>query len=283
MGYAPTPAEVKKLRDLTGAGMLDCKKALVEGNGSLEEAQKVLKKRGLAMAEKRSGRSTSEGGMFVSTNGAVTALVELNCETDFVAKTSTFTSIGAELAKKFAGSESLAQDDPEVAGYIKEQVAVLKENMGIGFVARAKAEPNEKVFSYVHGAKIGVLIRLSSSDPALLTNGEFAELGSDLAMHAAAFAPQALREQDIPESFVSEQKEIIAAQMKGVDKPQNILDNMMNGKLKKVFSQVCMLDQGFVKDDKKSVKQVLLEFGKAHGGATIEISQMVYRQLGSGK
>ena len=276
---AVTPADVKKLRDATDAGMLDCKKALVEADGDFAKAEKILKEKGLASAGKRAGRATSAGTIFTCITDSKAAAIELNCETDFVAKTDQFIATGEAIAKVCV-EKGYSEVNDELETMVKEAIAILKENMGIKKIELMEIAENEMVAEYSHnGGKIGVLVKLKCDSPSTCGNEEVKGLAFDLALHGAAFNPPYVNRGTIPESYIKEQEEIFTTQAQNMDKPANVVAGIVKGKLNKHLSQICFVDQNFVKNDKITVKKAIEEVAKSVGGS-VELSGYSYFMVG---
>jgi len=277
---AVTPQDVKKLRDKTGAGMLDCKNALVKADGDFAAAEKILKEQGLASADKRVGRATNNGSVFMYADSSKAAMAELTCETDFVAKNDVFKGAGEKIVKAVADSGS-AEKTEELEVMVKEAIAVLKENMVLGKIVYWNIENNELVGKYSHNdGQIGVLVKLKCDSAETCAKEEVKNLAFDLALHAAAFNPQYLNRDAVDPAYLKEQEEIFTTQANNLgDKPEKVIKGIVQGKLNKHLAQICFVDQGFVKEDKKSVKQIISETAKAAGG-TIELADYAYIAVG---
>ncbi len=255
--------QVKELRDMTGAGIMDCKWALSETKGDLEQAKDLLRKKGLAAAGKRANREAKEGIVFLESNGKKGALVELNCETDFVAKTDDFQKLGKQiLAHVFEKGESAAQSQEtqvqvqEVSGKIGEKVALrraVRLETNSGFIASYRH----------HNHKIGILIQFEFSKNELSQNEELLKTVKDIAMQVAALRPQFLKSEEIPSDFLEREKAIFKEQVK--DKPANAQDKIIEGKLRKRFEEICLLNQKSVIDNTTSISQILEALGKKLG------------------
>jgi len=268
---------VKQLRDLTGAGMMECKKALVEANGDFEEAQVILRKRGLATAAKKASRSAREGviGLHVSPAADSAVLVEVNCETDFVAKTEDFQKLVEEVVQLIVEKQPATVDelkqlpsksDPSltIEGRLTQLIAKIGENMGIPrfTIYRAKGA----LSAYVHpGAKLVSVVDLVCTKPETKARPEFAELINDLAMQVAAASPQFLSRADVSASALAKEKEIQRERALAEGKPEKIVDKVVEGRLGKFYSEVCLLDQPFIKDDSLSITQLLANKSKEFG------------------
>lgn len=268
-------ADVKKLRQMTGAGMMDSKKALTEAGGDFEKAEKILKELGLAAAAKRGGRETNEGRVFTSIGDARAAIVEISCETDFVARNDQFVELGNSIAEDMSSTGTDAMD----AGYAKkveDAVTHIKENMKLRRGRTMDIGSGELVKDYIHGESggIGVLVKLKADD-SLLEKDELKQFAFDVALHVAAFRPRFLSADTADQDEVAKEEEIFLTQAKALGKPENVTQGIAKGKLKKWLGEICLTEQGFVKDEKKSVSQVAMELGKEIGG-TVEVADFVY-------
>ena len=276
---AVSPADVKKLRDKTLAGMLDCKKALIEADGDFAAAEKILKEKGLASADKRSGRSTEAGAVFTGVGSSTAAALELNCETDFVAKNKVFAENGKKIAA-FVAENSVSEVNSDVELLVKEAISVLKENMGVKRINSMSITDTDAVVDYLHNnGQIGVMVKLSCDSADTAAKDEVKALGLDLALHAAAFNPSYLNRDAVDPSYIKEQEEIFMAQAANMDKPEKVIAGIVKGKLNKHLGQICFVDQAFVKNDKLSVSQAVAEVAKAVGGK-IELSDYIYMSVG---
>jgi elongation factor Ts len=247
---------VKELRERTGAGMMECKKALVETDGDIETAVENLRKSGLAKADKKAGRVAAEGKimMAASQDGANAVMVEVNCETDFVAKDENFNAFAnavAGNALSMEGDDVAALMETEIEGATVEQarqalVAKIGENIQVRRIVRIHADGN--LGQYVHGGRIGVMVDLSGGD---------AELAKDLAMHIAALNPEYVSADDVPEDVVEKEKGILVAQAAESGKPPEIIEKMVSGRLNKHLSEITLLGQPFVKDSDIKVGKLL--------------------------
>ncbi len=247
-----TAQMVKQLRDKTDAGMMACKKALVESGGDMEKAVEHLRKAGMAKAAKKAGRAANQGLIVSHIGDGVGVLAEVLCETDFVAKNEKFREFADAVAKRVAEdctgdgdvSESVAAAEK---ANLTEMIATIGENMQIRRVCRW--ETGGELASYLHmGGKIGVLIDASGGGSELLT---------DACMHIAAFSPQFVTPEDVPEDVIAKEKEIAAAQVAG--KPANIIDKIVMGKLNKWYTETCLMRQPWLRDDKKNLAKVAPE------------------------
>lgn len=272
--------DVKKLRGMTGAGMMDCKKALTEAGGDFQKAEKVLKEQGLAAAAKRSGRATNEGRVFTLINEKKAGILEISCETDFVARNDNFVALGKEIVADMVNN-GVAADGPELAVKIQNAITTIKENMAVRRGEVIEADADESLTDYVHGdsGRIGVIVKIKADKPELLSQEPVASFAFDLALHVAAFRPQFLSAETVDEKYRTEQEEIFVAQARQLDKPENILQGIAKGKMKKHLSQICLLEQGFVKDEKRPVSQVAKDLSKEVGG-DISVTGYVYYSVG---
>ena len=268
---------VKKLRDKTGAGIMDCKRALKDAEGDSNRAEEILKELGLAAVAKRAGRATEEGRIFtfVGTNAA--GIMELSCETDFVARNVEFVRMGTELVKT-AVENSLAEDDAGLAKTITELAATIKENISLRRLRIMKLTDTQLVADYVHGdaGSLGVIVVLESS-PSVLKNPAASDLGKDLAMHAAAFRPLYLNKEAVADSYIAEQRKIFTVQAEQLGKPPQVLAGIIQGKINKHLKEICFSEQSFVKDEKQSVAQVLQDSGKDMGDELKLIDYCVFK------
>jgi len=257
---------VKALREQTGAGMMDCKRALAEADGDVEKATLGLRERGLAKAGKREGRATSEGVIAVSLAGVSGGMVELGCETDFVARTDDFQALGAALAGSVAADAQVATpealleasiDGKKNGDTISEAIAKLGENVVVKRVARIEVSGGH-VGGYVHaGGKLGVLVGLTG-------DGEGREgVAKDVAMHVAAAdpSPVAVARDGVSKELLEREREIYKAQALKEGKPEKVIDRIVEGKLNKYVSDICLVEQPFVKDPDKSVGDLLKAAG----------------------
>ncbi len=243
-------AQVKALRDKTGAGMMDCKNVLVEAGGDEDQAITLLRERGMAKADKKAGRATSEGTIGLKIDGPTGVMVELRCETDFAAKNEEFTSFAADLtAKVAAGGYDKTEDLPEEMTDLTDLVTKIGENMGVGRVARLSAKGI--IGSYIHSnGKIGVLVALDGTTDA------DAALAKDIAMQVAATNPMCVSSDQVPTEVLEKEKAIYMTQALDEGKPEEIAQKIIIGRVNKFYKQVCLLDQPFIKEDKKSVKDL---------------------------
>jgi len=283
---AISAADVKKLRDQTGAGMMDCKAALEEANGNFEEANTILRKKGLASAAKKAGRATSEGliGNEVSPDHSIGVLVEVNCESDFVARTDDFQqlirNIIAEIEKAGDGANEAWLKDPNgpVQPLVAAAIGKLGENMAVPrFVRFAN---NGYVGQYIHmGGKIGVQVEFSGVTPDVAAKDDFATLVKEIAMQIAAASPSFTSRTEVPADALEKEKSIYRAQMESSGKPANVIEKIVEGKLGSFYSQVVLADQPSIRDPKMSVADVLAASNKALG-AKVGITRFARLKVG---
>jgi len=286
-----TAALVKDLREKTGVGMMDCKKALTETDGDLEAAVDWLRTKGLSAAEKKAGRVASEGLIGISVDGAIGALVEVNAETDFVARNDDFQAFVqtvAGLARASGGDlDTLkAADYPETGRTVEEQlthmIATIGENMSIRRVQVIEAKKGA-LASYMHNAltpelgKIGVLVALESEADAAALEA----LGKQVAMHIAATKPQAISREGLDAETVKRERDILAEQARETGKPEDIIEKMLEGRMRKFYEEVCLVDQTFVIDGETKIEKVLDAAGQ-EAGSPISVSSFGLLVLGDG-
>jgi elongation factor Ts len=271
-----TAALVGKLREMTNAGLMDCKKALTESSGDLNAAVDILRKRGVATAAKKAGREAREGVItqYIQPGGRLGVLVEVNCETDFVAKNETFRAFCDEVAKRIA-------NDPkaDLEALRTEQVAKLGENIRISRHARLEVTDNGLVAGYIHtGAKVGVLVEVGAGKDSSASSDAFRELVRDITLQIAAANPTAVSREQVDPSVVEKEKEIAAEQVKG--KPAQAIAKIVEGKLEKFFQTICLVDQGFVKRNSEiTVREHVANVGQQVGD-TLTIRRFVRFQVG---
>lgn len=274
-----TASDVKKLRDMTGAGMMECKKALIQAEGDIAKAEKILKEMGLAAVAKRQDRATDCGRTFVKVAGDKAVILELSTETDFVAINAQFVELGENLCDVIL-AKGYTEIVPELTEMVSALMATIKENMNLKRFQVVEVAANELVAEYVHGAgSVSVLVKLSSDKPEVLKEKDVTDLAHDLALHVAAFKPQFLQTSDIPKAYEEEQLSIFSAQAAKLDKPAKVIEGIIKGKLAKLYAEITFLNQAFIKDDSKKVSEVLASVGKAHG-ANLAVEGFVLYQAG---
>ncbi len=286
-----TAALVKELREKTGAGMMDCKKALAETNGELEAAVDWLRTKGLAAAAKKAGRVAAEGLVGVHVDGNKGALVEVNAETDFVARNETFQAFVANAAKLAidAGGDieklkglAFPGTGRTVAEELTHMIATIGENMNIRRVVSHEVK-NGALASYVHNSltaglgKIGVLVAMESAGG---TDG-LADVGKQIAMHVAAAKPASVSRDDLDPALVERERAVLIEQARESGKPDNIIEKMIEGRIRKYYEEVCLVDQTFVIDGESKVSKTLENAGKAAGGA-VKVAGFSLFVLGEG-
>jgi len=280
--------DVKSLREKTGAGMMECKNALVETGGDFAKAEKLLKEKGLAAVEKRSGRATNEGKIFVKikdrgASGSVAALVELVSETDFVARNPEFIALGNTIADLVL-EKDYQEPNEELNGMVSDLAAKIRENMSLKRIKTVKAGSNEYLTSYIHGdGAIGVVVKFDADRDEVFKNEEAKAFAFTMALHVAAFNPAALDQSKIDAEWLKEQEGIFRKQMeqdeKMQGKPANVIDNILKGKVSKFLKDICLTDQAYVKDEKMTVAQALSEAGRQFG-VKLSIVDYVYFKVG---
>ena len=274
-------ADVKKLRDITGAGMMDCKKALTEANGDFAAAEKILKEMGLAAVAKRQDRATENGRVFVKSANGKAVILSLSCETDFVAKNADFAKLGDDLCTVIL-EKGYTEINEELEGMVNALIAIIKENMHLVRFTVVDVNADEYAATYIHGdGAVAVLVLLKSDKPEVFKDADVEELAHNLALHAAAYKPQFLSDKVVDKAYEEEQLSIFQKQVEGdeklASKPENVRQGIIRGKLSKLYKEICFLDQAYVKDDTKSVSQMLAETGKAHGAKLDIVSYFVYQ------
>lgn len=253
-----TASMVKDLRTKTGAGMMDCKKALVEAEGDMEKAVDILREKGLSKAAKKASRVAAEGAVVsaISADGKTGTIVEVNCETDFVGGNDAFRALASSIAQQIldtnpANVEALLATEMNgktVKDTVTEAVAKIGENISIRRFVRYESQEGQ-VYSYIHGGgKIGVLVELKGGD---------AELGKDIAMQIAAANPSYLDRTQVPQAEVDHEKEVLAVEARNEGKPEKIIEKMVMGRINKFYKEVCLVDQEFIKDGDLTISKLL--------------------------
>ncbi|MBO5587951.1 MAG: elongation factor Ts [Acidaminococcaceae bacterium] len=271
-----TAAIVKELRERTGAGMMDCKKALVATEGDMEKAIDFLREKGLSQAAKKAGRVAAEGAVVahVTEDGKVGAIVEVNCETDFVGQNENFQALAKSIAALIvetnpADVETLLAselDGKAVKDVVTEAIAKIGENISVRRFVRFESAEG-KVYSYIHaGGKIGVLVDMKGGD---------LELGKDIAMQVAAANPQYLDRTEVPASELEHEKDILTEQARNEGKPEKIIEKMVLGRINKYYKDVCLVDQEFIKDGDLTISKLLKS-------KNAEVARFARFQLGEG-
>ena len=280
---------VKDLRDKTGAGMMDCKRAIKDTDGDAEKAIELLRERGLAKAGKRGGRATSEGTVSIAIDGSVAAMVEVGCETDFVARTDLFVEFGKQLAETAAKDASIDSPDSllkasidgeTVADKVNAAISRLGENIVVKRVTRLDAGASGVAGGYVHaGGKLGVAVALATEG----SGAELETLAKDVAMHVAAADPSpiAVDRSGIDSALLDSERSIYRNQALQSGKPEGVVEKIVEGRINKYLSEICLVEQAFVKDPDRTVGDLLRDVG-ASVGAEIAVNGYQRYKLGEG-
>ncbi|MBF0188979.1 MAG: elongation factor Ts [Magnetococcales bacterium] len=285
---AITAKMVKELREKTGVGMMDCKKALAETDGNVEAAVDWLRKKGLSTASKKSGRVAAEGKVAAASTGTTGALIEINSETDFTAKNENFVGfvescVGLVVESKPADMDAFKAlpfpgTERNVGDQLTHMIATIGENMNLRRLEVMSVE-NGVVSSYIHmGGKIGVLVALESS---VSDTNALDELGKKVAMHVAASAPQFLDRNAVSSEALEREKAVLSDQARASGKPENIIEKMVTGRLNKYYGEVCLMEQAFIMDTDQKVGKFIQQAGKDLG-AEVTVKGFVRYQLGEG-
>jgi len=280
--------QVKELRDKTGAPMMDCKSALTEAGGDLAQAEVVLRKRGIATAQKKAGRTAQEGlvAALVRPDASVAALVEINCESDFVARTEDFQELLAQTAELVAGNNPASLEGLMGVAYpgggslqdaVGAKVGKLGENIVVRRFARYERDGNGWIGSYLHHGKIGVLVEVSSDQPA---GDALREAAKDLAMHVAASDPRFVRREEVDPATLEQERDIQKTRALAEGKPEKILEKIVEGRLGKFYEEICLLEQPFIRDTNISVGQWLAS-QSAQAGA-VDVKRFTRYKVGEG-
>lgn len=267
-----TAALVKELREITGAGMMDCKKALVECEGDKDKAIDYLREKGIAKAAKKAGRIASEGVVAAASDGKTACIVEINSETDFVAKNENFLALVKKIAEHIVACKSAdmdalnasQMDGKTVAEVMTEAVASIGEKLSLRRFEVYTTEDGQ-LATYIHmGGKIGVIVELSGGD---------ATLGKDVAMQIAAAKPQCIGREDVDQEALAHEREVLRKQALEEGKPEKIVEKMVDGRINKYYKEVCLVEQEFVKDSDKTIKDIL---------AGVEVRRFARFEMGEG-
>ncbi len=284
-----TAQDVKELREKTGCGMMDCKKALTQCDGDMDKAIDFLREKGLATAAKKAGRIASEGIVDVVIENGVGAVVEVNSETDFVGKNAEFRTFVGNVAKQIiadnpADVEALlaspfkANPAQTVDAALKEKIATIGENMNIRRFGRFEGT----LVGYIHGeGRIGVIVKFNVGDPAVAESDAFKTYGKDIAMQVAAAYPEYTNISDVPQEVIDKETEIFTAQAMNEGKPEAIAKKMVVGRLNKRYKELCLVEQEYVKNPDITVKKYTEETAKALG-TTIEVVDFIRLEKGEG-
>jgi elongation factor Ts len=273
--------DVMKLREMTGAGMMDCKEALTDTAGDFEQAVDFLRKKGLSKAAKKADRTTNEGLVhaIVAADNKSGAMLEFNCETDFVARNEEFVRIVEALTKQAAAAAGVDVSAEWLAGQpygldpsstvqsaVAGAIAKLGENMKLARAVRYQRDGNGVVYAYIHpGSRTGVLIDVATGNAATASDAAFLQVVRELSMQVAAMNPKSVRREDADVSIIEKEKEIFRAQLVESGKPPQVIDKIVDGKMEKFFSETCLLEQSFIKDQDRKVQDVVAAAGKSLG------------------
>ena len=277
---------VKELREVTGCGMMDCKKALTETNGDMEKAIEFLREKGLATAAKKAGRIASEGIVDIYTNSSVGVMVEVNSETDFVAKNESFTGFVRDIAQHVSASnpadvdelltQSMSGSSETVKDMLTEKIAKIGENMNIRRFVRYEGS----TVGYIHGGgRIGVLVKFETN--LAVTGDDFQAFGKDVAMQIAAMKAEYVGIESVSADVIAKEREILKAQAINEGKPDNIAEKMVDGRIAKYYKEVCLVEQPFVKDGDIAVKDYVKQTADKLGG-DIKILEFTRFEKGEG-
>lgn len=272
-----TAALVGQLRRMTNAGLMDCKKALTENGGDLDAAVDFLRKKGIATAAKKAGRTANEGVIahYIRPDGKLGLLVEVNCETDFVAKNDTFGEFCNQVAKTL-----VEEPDVDFEAMRTAQITKVGENIQIGRKETLEVEGSGLVAAYIHtGAKVGVLAEVGATKDDTVHHESFKSLVKDITLQIAAANPSAVSREQVDPALVAKEKEIAAEQFK--DKPAQAVEKIVEGKMEKFYQGICLVDQGFVKNGELTVKEHLAAVGKEIGDE-LSIRRFLRFQVGEG-
>jgi elongation factor Ts len=304
-----TPELVKKLRDRTGAGIMDCKRALVAANGDIGEAEIILRKQGIAAASRKESRSTKQGliGSFISPDAKLGALVEVNCESDFVARTEDFQALTADIAahiaetkpkvvrleevteaerSNFREQEALYQQrfakdqNTTVDELVKTKIAKLGENITISRFVIFEVKRNGVVGNYIHtGGQIGVLLEVNTASDEVTRKAEFQTLVRDIAMQIAAAAPQCVGKEDVAKDLLEKERDIQRERARGEGKPDKMLDKIVEGRMSKFYEEICLLEQPFIRENTITVGD-LIRTAAAKLEGSINVGRFVRYKVG---
>ena len=289
-----TSQMVKELREMTQAGMMDCKKALVEAQGDMDKAVEWLREKGLAAADKKAGRIAAEGvvASYITEDAKVGVVVEVNCETDFVAKTDNFINFSKNVAKHIAlanpadvvalmNQKFVDDESKTITDLVSDATVSIGEKISIRRFARYETDKGA-VESYIHmGGKIGVLLLVENDNADTLANETFKTFYHDVALQIAAAKPTYVKKEEVPAENLAKEREILRAQALNEGKPEKIVDKMVDGRIQKYYKEVCLIEQPFVKDGDKSISQLTAEVAKEIG-ANISIVSFERFERGEG-
>ena len=289
-----TSQMVKELREMTQAGMMDCKKALVEADGDMDKAVEWLREKGLAAAAKKAGRIAAEGvvASYITDDAKVGVVVEVNCETDFVAKTDNFINFSKNVAKHIAlanpadvdalmAQKFVDDESKTITDLVSDATVSIGEKISIRRFARYETDKGA-VESYIHmGGKIGVLLLVENDNADSIANETFKTFYHDVALQIAAAKPSYVKKEEVPAENLAKEREILRAQALNEGKPEKIVDKMVDGRIQKYYKEVCLVEQPFVKDGDKSIAQLTAEVAKEIG-ANINIVSFERFERGEG-
>ena len=284
-----TPQMVKELRIKTDAGMMDCKKALMECDGDMDAAVKYLREKGIAKAAKKADREAKEGVVTTMVEGNSGIIFEINCETDFCSKGDKFRALVAEIGAALMASTAATLDEAlnvaingtTVEKYIAEQCAAIGENMKFRKFGRFTLAGEGTIASYIHmGGKVGVLLQVACGNAATADAADFQAMCKDITLHIAACAPKSVDSSSLDPAFVAEEQEIAKAQLIAEGKPEHLLEKILPGKLKALYKQSCLLSQEFVKDGSITVEKLVANVAKQLGD-TVTVVAFERFQLGA--
>ncbi|MDY4888676.1 MAG: translation elongation factor Ts [Sphaerochaetaceae bacterium] len=278
-----TLSMIKQLRESTHAGIMDCKKALIQSNGDFAAAEKVLKEMGLAAVAKRVDRSTNEGRVTILQKGNKYAMIDITCETDFVAKNNEFINLGEKIAERIL-DEGYTEIDPSLNEMVNGLIATINENMKLKRFAVTECSPTQYVSTYIHGeGKIGVLVKFNADKAEIFEDEAFKDFAFKCALQVCAQDPVYLDGKDVPKEYCDEQLDIFRKQVESLDKPENVKEGIVKGKLAKFLTEICLNQQVFDFDnpDGLSVEKLFAKFNKEHGCKVSIDSYIRYRAGGN--
>jgi elongation factor Ts len=291
-----TASLVKELREKSGAGMMDAKKALVEAEGDMEKASEILRQKGIATAEKKSGRTAAEGQVaaLISSDRKTGVLVEVNCETDFVGKGDAFIAMVNEVAQQILAKApadvpsllsqpSVAMPGHSVQEYVTDKIAAIKENLSVRRFVRYECAGNGAVHSYIHtGGKVGVLVELKAGKADTANQESFKQLIKDISMQIASAAPEFVDRNGIDPAVIAEETRVEMGKEDLASKPEDIRRKIVEGRVSKLMGQRCLIEQPFVKDPSQSVDDVIKARAAELGDTEVEVVRFTRYALGEG-
>lgn len=291
-----TASQVKELREKTGAGMMDAKKALVEAGGDMDKAAEVLRQKGIATAEKKQGRTAAEGlvSALLSDDRKTGVLVEVNCETDFVAKGEAFQTMVANVTTHILNENpadvpalmtqsSAATGGVDVQAYVTENIAQIRENLSIRRFVRYQAAGNGAVTSYIHtGGRVGVLVEMKAGKPETANSDVFKQLIKDISLQIASAAPEFVTRKEISQDIIDEEMRVEMGKEDLANKPEEIRKKIVEGRVTKLLGTRCLIEQPFVKDPSQSVDDVIKAKATELGDAELEVVRFTRYSLGEG-